>query len=148
MPDLILWKKQEINKMKKDMDRLFCKLWDDFCIPLLPSGAREIPLMDLSETDETLIVKAEVPGLNLEDLEISMTDKILTIKGEMKQTDAEETEGYQWKERRYGSFTRTVQLPCRVLIDDVKATYEKGILNIVMPKCKADTTQEIKVKVK
>lgn len=148
MPDLIIWKKQEIDKMKRDMDHLFCKLWDDFCIPLLPRGAREIPLMDLSETDESLIVKAEVLGINLEDLEISITDNILTIKGEMKQTDVEETKGYQWKERRYGLFSRTLQLPCRILIDDVKATYEKGILNIVMPKCKPDKTPEIRIKIK
>jgi HSP20 family protein len=148
MPDLIIWKKQEINKMKRDMDRLLCKLWDDFCIPLLPRGAGEIPHMDLSETDESLVVKAEVPGIDLEDLEISITDNILTIKGEMKQTDVDETEGYQWNERRYGFFSRTVQLPCKILIDDVKATYEKGILNIVMPICKADKTPEIKVKVK
>lgn len=147
MPDLIIWKKQEIDKMKRDMDRLFCKLWDDFCIPPLPRGAGEIPLMDLSETDESLVVKAEVPGINLEDLEISIADNTLTIKGEMKQIDVEETKGYQWKERRYGVFTRILHLPCKILIDDVKATYENGILNIVMPKCKADKTSKIKVKV-
>ena len=103
---------------------------------------------DLSETDESLIVDTELPGINLEDLEISITGNIMTIKGEMKQPDVEETKGYQWKERSYGFFSRTLQLLCKILIDDVKATYEKDILNIVMPKCETDKTPEIKIKVK
>ena len=147
MPDLIVWKNQEIRKMRKDMDRLFDRIWEEFSGPLITRPAREIPFIDLSETEENLIIKAEVPGINPEDLDISIADDTLTIKGEMKQEIVSEGEDYHRTERRYGSFSRTLQLPCRITMDDVEATYKKGILNIVLPKCKPEKARGVKVKV-
>ena len=148
MPGLIVWKNQEIRKMRKDMDRLFDRIWEEFSGPLIPRPAREIPFIDLSETEENLIIKAEVPGINPEDLDISIADDTLTIRGEMKQEIVSEGEDYHRTERRYGSFSRTLQLPCRVLMEDVEATYKKGILSIVLPKCKPEKARGVKVKVK
>jgi HSP20 family protein len=82
MPGLIIWKNQEIDRLKRDMDRLFARLWDDFCIPLFPRGYREAPFIDLSETEDRLILRAEIPGVTPEDLDISITDGTLTIRGE------------------------------------------------------------------
>jgi len=147
MPGLTIWKNQEINKMKRDMDRLFARLWDDFGVPLFPKIVRDIPLIDLSETGNSLIIKAEIPGINPEDLEISITDDILTIKGEMCQDSTKESGNSQRMERRYSSFSRTFQLPCRIMVEDVKASYRKGLLFIVLPKCKPDVAREIKIKV-
>jgi len=106
-----------------------------------------MPFMDLSETDDSLIIKAEVPGIQPEDIDISITGSILTIKGERRHMESMEEEDYHRMERRYGSFSRTLELPCKILVDDVKATYDKGVLSIVMPKCKADAVREIKVRV-
>jgi len=100
MPGLIIWKNQEINKLRRDMDRLFARLWDDFGMPHFTRPSRDIPFIDLSETEEDLILKAEIPGLNAEDLDISITDDILTIKGEMKQELVKESENYHRMERR------------------------------------------------
>ncbi len=77
MAGLIVWKNQEIDKLRRDIDRLFDRLWDDFGVPLSTRIEREIPSIDLSETEDTLIIRAEVPGINPEDLEISITDNIL-----------------------------------------------------------------------
>lgn len=148
MPGLIIWKNQEINKLRRDMDRLFARLWDDFGMPHFPRPSRDIPFIDLSETEDDLILKAEVPGINPEDLDISITDDILTIKGEIKQGFVKENENYHRMERRYESFSRTLQLPCRVMIEDVEATYKEGILTIIMPKCKPETSQRVKIKIK
>lgn len=148
MPGLIIWKNQEINKLRRDMDRLFARLWDDFGMPHLPRTSRDIPFIDLSETEDDLILKAEVPGINPEDLDISITDDILTIKGEIKQEFVKENENYHRMERRYESFSRTLQLPCRVMIEDVEATYKEGILTIIMPKCKPEISQKVKIKIK
>lgn len=148
MPELIIWKNQRMDKLRRDMDRLCTRVCDEFGIPLFLETAREFPSMDLSETEDTLILMAEVPNINPEDLDISITDDTLSIKGETEQELVEESGGYQRKEKRYGSFSRTLQLPCRINVDDVKATYKKGILNIVMPKCKPEQVREIKVKVK
>jgi HSP20 family protein len=148
MAGLILWKNQEINKLKRDMDRLFDRMWDDFGMPLSTKVEREIPSIDLSETEDSLIIKAEVPGINPEDMEISITDNILTIKGEMTQEDIEEKGDYHRMERRYGYFSRTLELPCKIVVEDVRATYKKGVLSIIMPKCEQPSTREIRVNVK
>lgn len=141
MPGLILWKKQEIDRLRRDMDRLLDRLWDDFRFPVLPRTAKEVPFIELSETEKTLIVKAEIPGVSPKDIDISITDDKLTIQGDFKTERIKEGEGYEKRERRYGRFTRTIQLPCRILMDDVEATYKDGILNIVMPKCSVEARQ-------
>ena len=148
MPELIIWKNQEIDRMKRDMDRLLARLWDDFCMPLSPRMMREIPFLDLAETEDSLVSKAEIPGVGPEDLDISITDDRLTIKGEIRQELIEEAEDYLRRETQYGVFARTIQLPCKVMIDDVKASYRNGVLIVVMPKCKAEAAREIKIRVK
>jgi HSP20 family protein len=148
MAGLILWKNQEINKLRRDMDRLFDRMWDDFGMPLSTKVEREIPSIDLSETEDTLIIRAEVPGIDPGDLEISITDNILAIKGEITQGEIEERGDYHRRERRYGFFSRTLQLPCKIVVENVQATYRKGVLSIVMPKCEQPSTREIRVKVK
>jgi len=147
MPGLIIWKNQEINKLRRDMDRLFSRLWDDFGMPHLQRPSRDIPSIDLYETEEDLILKAEIPGLNPEDLDVSITNDILTIKGEMKEEFAQERENYHRMERRYESFSRSIQLPSRVMIEDVEATYREGVVTIIMPKCKPEITKKVKIKI-
>lgn len=148
MPGLIVWKNQEMNRLRRDMDRLLGRLWDDFGVPFFPGTARDLPFIDLSEKGDTLIVKAEIPGINPEDLEISISDDVLTIKGEMKREVVDGIEDYHRIERRYGSFTRNLQLPCKVKTDEVNATYRKGVLSLIMPKCKPEKGRDIKIRVK
>ena len=148
MPGLILWKNQEMDRLKKDIDRLFDRLWDDFGMPLHTRAVRDIPFIDLSETNDTLMIRAEIPGMDAEDLDISITDNILTIKGELKKERIEINENVHKMERSYGMFSRSIQLPCKIKIDDVKATYKKGILHLVMPKCSPDESPPIQIKVK
>ena len=147
MPGLIIWKNQEIDRLKRDMDRLFSRLWDDFCIPVLPRPFREGPFVDLSETDDSLILRAEIPGMKPEDLEISVSNDVLTLRGEATREDETDEEGYRSAERGVRSFSRTIQLPCKVEINEVKATFKEGLLSVVMPKCKPEPPREIKVKV-
>jgi len=148
MPGLIIWKNQEIKKMRRDMDRLFARLWDDFGMSHFTRPSRDTPFIDLYETEEHLILKIEIPGLNPEDLDISITDNILTIKGEITKEFAKEREHYHRMERRYESFSRTLQLPCRIMIEDVEATYREGIVTIIMPKCKPEITKKVKIRIK
>jgi HSP20 family protein len=147
MPGLIIWKNQEIDRLKKDMDRLLARLWDDFCIPLFPRGYREEPAVDLSESEDRLIFRAEIPGVTPEDLNISITDDTLTIRGESREETVESEEDYRSTQRSYGYFSRTIALPCKVEMGEVTATYKDGLLSIVMPKCKSEPPREIKVKV-
>jgi HSP20 family protein len=147
MPGLIVWKNQEIDRLRRDMDRLLARFWDDFGVPFLPRAAREAFALELSETEDTLVFRAEVPGINPDDLEVLVKDDTLTIKGDLRQDLVTEEEDYEGRERRYGFFSRTIQLPCKVLMDEVKATYKDGVLSIVLPKCKPESRRGIKIKV-
>jgi len=100
MPGLIIWKNQEINKLRRDMDRLFDRLWDDFGMPHFTRPSRDIPFYrSIRDKKEHLICKAEIPGLNPEDLDISITNDILTIKGEMKKNSLRSVKIIiEWKE--------------------------------------------------
>ena len=148
MPDLIEWKNQEISKLRRDIDRLFYRLWDDFSVPLMSTPAKGTPFIDIKETEDNLIINAEIPGIEPEDLEISVTEDILTIKGEMKSEISEDKGNYRRMERRYGTFSRTLQLPCKVKTQDVNARYKKGILHIALPKCKPEPPRQVKIRTK
>ena len=149
MPDLIIWKDREIDKMKRNMDRLCNQLIDDFCLPNFPLTVEEWPRMNLSETGEELILEVDAPGVKSEALEISVTEDALTIKGETEEASSEIVEGGRYIERHYGTFSRTLRLPCRIKPDQVRAVSgEKGLLRITMPKCKPQDTQVVKIQIK
>jgi HSP20 family protein len=148
MPGLIIWKNREIDKMKRDIDRLMSRLRNDFSLPLLSGAGRMIAVVGMSETEESIIVTAEVPVVKPDDLHISIVDNVLTIRGETREETVNDGENYRTKERRHGSFSRSLQLPCRIEINDVEATYQEGMLRIVMPKCKPETSREVKIKIK
>lgn len=148
MPGLTLWKNQEIDRLRRDMERLFARLWDDFGIPRFPRISRTIPAIDLSDKGENLIVRAEVPGINPEDLDISVTEDRLHIEGKLTQESVDQGENYQKVERKYGTFSRDVKLPCRVTKEEVKATYKEGVLTIVLPKCTPEQERSFRVQVR
>jgi len=148
MPELEVWKKQHINRLKEDMNRLFDRVWGEFGRSFSPRQIKTMPLVDRMETATHLIIKAEIPGINPKDLDISVTENTLVIKGESRQKIVDKNNGFHRVERKYGSFSRTFQLPCRVMVDDVTATYNDGILEIVMPKCKPEKMRKLRVLVK
>ena len=147
MPRLVLWKNQEIDRMRRDMDRLVSRIWDDFRMPLQPGVVKGVPSINISETETDVIIQAEIPGVDPEDLDVSLIENIMTIRGETREAQVRESENVHTMERRYGKFSRTLQLPCKVLIDDIKATYKKGILTISMPKCKPEAAREVKIRI-
>lgn len=147
MAELILWKNQEIERLKKDMDRLLNRFRDDFCSPLLLRGFREEPYLELTDTQDDLLLKAEIPNLRPKDLDITISDDLLTIKAEVNEESISEGEGFHERTQSCTFFSRTVQLPCKVHMDEVRASYQDGILNIVMPKCKPERAREIKITV-
>jgi len=147
MTKLIPWKDQEINKLRKEIDHLFSRVWSGFGASVFPGERAGAPFIDVAETEKTLTLKAELPGINPDDLDISVEDDVLTISGEKYDENVEEKGYYHRVERTFGSFSRGIRLPCRVEVDRIQATYKKGILYIVMPKCKPESARKIKVKI-
>lgn len=137
---------KELERIRKEMDQL----WESF-FERRPFRGEEIsewfPSIDFSETKNNYVIKAELPGIDPKNVDISLTENVLTIKGEKKQEKEEETENYHFVERSYGSFTRSIRLPGQVQSDKISATYKNGVLKIVLPKTEEAKKKEIKIKV-
>lgn len=106
------------------------------------------PAVDMYDNKEEIVVKAEVPGIDKENIKISVSDNTLTIKGEMKKEEETKEEDYFYSERSYGSFMRSLNLPAKVVENKIKAEIKDGILEIHMPKAQEAKPKEIKVDVK
>jgi len=147
MTELTLWRPfKELERIRKEMDNIWDTLFEKR--PVRADGVSEwMPSLDLSETKNSYIVNAEIPGIDPKDVEISLVDNVLTIKGEKKQEKQEENENYHLIERSYGSFTRSFRLPVQVQSDKVKATYKNGVLKITLPKTEEAKKKEIKIAV-
>ncbi|MCO4781454.1 MAG: Hsp20/alpha crystallin family protein [Candidatus Cloacimonetes bacterium] len=104
-----------------------------------------MPVVDINETDEDFLVKAELPGVAKEDVKISIDNNILLIKGEKKVESEDQKKHYY--ECSYGSFVRSFTLPQMVKIDEIKADYKNGVLNLKIPKSEEMKPKEIEISI-
>jgi HSP20 family protein len=105
------------------------------------------PNIDIAENDNDIIIKAEIPGIDPKDIDISIEGDTLTIKGEKKEEKEHKGKHYHRVERSYGSFTRAIDLPAPVMKDKVKAEDHNGVLEITLPKMEITKAKRITVKV-
>jgi HSP20 family protein len=133
-----------LSQLRDEVTRLF-----DSPFTTLTQGFNTwAPAVDLYEDKDNVIVKAEVPGMKKEDIDVSLHEGTLTISGERK-LEEEKTEGETYRsERFYGRFQRSVLLPTAVLADKVNAAYKDGILTITLPKSEEAKPKQIEVSVK
>ncbi len=148
MAELVKWEPfKELISLREAMDRL---LEESFMRPfgLMAPARFEGFAMDIYETENDLVVKASLPGVKPEDIDVSVAGDILTIKAEVKEEKEVKEENYYRRERRYGTFCRSVTLPIEVDVDKAKAEYENGVLTLSFPKAEAAKPKVIKVKAK
>jgi HSP20 family protein len=131
--------------LREAMDRLFD---DAFTRPLSVSGVSGMPSIDLYQTEDDVVVKADLPGLKAEDVHISITADVLTLSGEFNQETGQKEVTYHIREHRQGMFERSIMLPTDVQTDKAKADFENGILTIVLPKAEAVKPKTINIKAK
>jgi HSP20 family protein len=147
MNSLTRWEPmRELQTMRSLMDRFFDEPF--FSAPQLWSQRGEnfpVPL-DVIEEDGQYVVKASMPGVNPEEVEITLTENVLTIKGETKRESESNESNYHVRERHYGSFMRHVTLPATVNADQVEATFENGVLTLRVPKSEAAKPKKIEVR--
>jgi HSP20 family protein len=125
--------------------RLFDRFFEDFGFREMVDEKQWVPNIDFSETDGHVIVRAEVPGMEKDDINITLSEGLLTIQGEKKQEKEEEKENYRFVERRYGSFTRSVRVPSGVDADKIEASYNDGVLKISIPKSESEKSRKIEI---
>jgi HSP20 family protein len=136
----------EMVTLRQAMDRLF---EDSFVSPLTLrsfNGEAPGPALDVHETSDELVVTAALPGLKAEDVDITITGQTLSIRGELKADEKVERDQYLYRERRFGSFQRQLQLPVRVQGDATTATFENGVLTLSIPKAEDVKPRQIQVK--
>jgi len=137
----------QLNPFRGETDRF----WDKFFTerPFGRAFSEEwSPSVDISETEDKLLIKAELPGLEAKDVNISISGNLLTIKGEKKKEEEEKDEHHHYIERYVGTFQRSFRLPVNVQADKIEAAFDKGVLNVTLPKVEEAKKKEIEVKVK
>lgn len=136
---------RELATMRNMMDRMMDE--EVFGLPRLWERRSEFNLaLDIAEKDDAYVVKASVPGVAPEDVEITLTDNVLTIKGEMKEDKEIKEDAYHMRERRFGQFVRSVTLPMPVDADKIEAVNENGVLTLTLPKAEMAKPKKIEVK--
>ena len=106
------------------------------------------PRLDVTETEKELKVTVELPGMDEKDIDLSLSNNALTIKGEKREEKEDRTHGHYRIERSYGSFQRTIPMPCEIDGDKVEATFKKGVLSITLPKNEQGQCQSKKINIK
>jgi HSP20 family protein len=146
---LIRWEPAtELNTIQNEMNRLFNSFFDQ---PNRANGrsggtARSwFPAMDLVETADRYILRADLPGISDEDVSVQLEDNVLTVSGERKPASEHETEGYYRIERGFGRFSRTLTLPTGVDPDMVQAHFERGVLEIAIPKPEQSKPKQVQI---
>jgi HSP20 family protein len=136
----------EMVSLRQAMDRLF---EDSFVSPLTwrtHNGESTGPALDVHQTADEIVVSAALPGLKAEDVDITITGQTLSIRGEFKADEEVERDQYLYRERRFGTFHRQLQLPVRVQGDATTATFDDGVLTLRIPKAEEVKPRQIQVR--
>ena len=132
---------RETERLRREMNRLF----NDWPTRAREATAPEFPAMNVWMDEESAVVTAELPGVQLDNIEISVEDDVLTLRGQ-RQPDEVQGATYHRQERRYGGFLRTFRLPFRVDSAKVEATFKNGILSILLPRAEEDKPKKIAIR--
>jgi len=136
----------DLTTYRREMDRLFERFFGE--MPRLDlSGAGWTPHLDMTETKDRVIVKAELPGLEAKDLEITISGNTLSLKGEKREVKEEHDEHRHLIERSYGAFTRMIELPAPVAADKINAAFKNGVLTITLPKTEEAKRKAIPIQI-
>ena len=146
MSDLTRWEPiGEMMTLREAVDQLFDRA---FTRPRTTNGVSVVPAIDVYETADDVVVKANLPGLRSDDVQISVTSGVLTLHGEVREENEPKQATYHLLERRTGVFERSVMLPVDVITDKAKADFEHGVLTITLPKAETVKPKTITVKAK
>jgi HSP20 family protein len=134
---------RDLGELQSEMREMFGRF------PGWPLAEREegwAPAVDMIERDDEILVRADLPGFDEKDVEVTVQDSTLVIRGERKMEKEEKKEDYYYSERAHGAFARALALPATVETDKVKATFRKGVLEVHLPKAKEAKGKKIEIK--
>ena len=150
MLGMVPWKKRQsdVTAVGRDFDEMLDRFFKEpvFSVPGLFSSGSWQPNIDVSEGRKNIIVKAELPGVEKENIDLSLEGRLLTIRGEKRHEKEESDEHYHRVESSFGSYRRTIELPSDVDDSKVKAKYKNGVLKIKLRKTNKTETKKINIK--
>ncbi|MFP7754150.1 Hsp20/alpha crystallin family protein [Thermodesulfobacteriota bacterium B35] len=136
--------------MDRYMEQFFRNPFSMLSSPLMTGGLTRMegitPSVDIYDDGDDMVLKAEIPGIKKDDLDVTITDEAITISGEKKQEEKVDKENYHRIERRYGSFSRSFRLPDNVNAGKAKAEFKDGVLEVRIPKTKESKKKKIEIK--
>lgn len=136
---LVKWEPiHEITSLQNQIDRLFSDFWKEN-----KSLNLQHPPLEVSETKDSYLVKADLPGVNKDNIDVSLSNNVLTIKAERKEEKNEDSETYHHKEISYGSFKKQFTFSSNTDAENIKAKYADGVLELVVPKVDKDNSKKI-----
>jgi len=148
MPELVIWKKRQINRLKKDMDSMVERMLVEFQ-HLSSAGVRlKRPEYDLVETDNELILRVDMPGIDPDNIEITITGNLISIDTRVNEETVHSNESHHVVEKRSGAFSRSIPIHRRICVSKVRATYDNDVLQIVMPMYSGEEKRGVRVRLR
>lgn len=135
---------REISLLQGDMNRLFERFMGDGS-PVADRPRRWVPAMDILETDDHFVIRADLPGMDQDDVNVEVVDDTLRITGERRSERRDEAGGFMRLERSYGRFERTLTLPDGVDAEAIDASFDRGVLELKIPKPVASSPRRIEI---
>ena len=129
------------------MDNMISNVFEkDWNFPV-QSKSNWSPAVDVNESDSSFMLTADIPGLTKKEVNVNVSNNVLSISGERKIEDEKESDNFHYRERLYGSFSRTFNLPETVKEEDISASFKNGILSITLPKHEIELPKEREIKI-
>jgi HSP20 family protein len=144
--ELVRWRpRRYVPSVSDDIDRAFDRMIRNWVSPVSFSEFDWNPSIDVSESENDIVVKAELPGVDSKDVEISVDNNNLIISGEKRQEEEEKDRNYYRLERSYGSFRRSFALPPDVDVDKIRASSKDGVISVVIPKSGEKKSKKVEI---
>jgi HSP20 family protein len=148
MTELTLWKTEELDKLRKDLDIRFSRFRRGFGVPRAFLERTEMFATSLVDAGDHLVLKTELPGVQADNIQLSVDEDTLSMAVKFSEESVEQDAHSQNFVKRTRSFSKSIALPCRIVIEDVKATYQDNILKIELRKCRPKEARGITIEVK
>ena len=148
MTELTIWKKEELDKLRKDLESRFSRFRRGFGVPRTFLERTEMFATSLVDAGDYLVLKTELPGVQAENIQLSVNEDTLRMAVKSSEDSVEQDANLQKIVKRTRSFSKSISLPCRIVVEDVKATYQDNILKIELRKCRPKEARGITIEVK
>jgi HSP20 family protein len=148
MPELVIWKRKQISRLKEEMDSMMERMLDEYRYLSSTVVRFKRSDYDLVETDNELILRVDMPGIAPNDIEMTITGNVILIEGKIREETVSGDENHHVIEKRTSTFSRSIPVHRRICLSKVRATYENNVLQVVMPMYSGEEKRGVRVRLR